>query len=376
MLHKYLLFISTILLLCSCESKQNINLPEPETKPENDQSITITRNQFESSGYELGSLQEKKFNHVIEASGTIDVPQKSHAVVSTYIAGNVGPFDWIKGQWVKQGTKLFTITNPELIKIQEEYLVLKSTIKYNQESLDRKSSLAQEKIIPKNELLELESTLSSAKTRLNSLAQLLVMYGLSPEKIDESNLTSAINIYAPISGYITSLDIMPGMYLEPSKEAMTLLNKNHKHAEINILERDAYLIKKNQKVKFHPSGSQKAEYEGSIYMLDSEIDEHGMIRAHCHISSKSTELIPGMYINAQIITEDYTTTALPEEAIVKEGDDYVILELISENNDVMTFRKVIIKKGLTQDSYSEVVNSETLNKGKQYLVKGSYYLIN
>ena len=368
-----LTILIAILLVLGCKAHNDV-AQERDTLVKGSALLTVSKKQFEASGMANGHLQKKQFRKTITVNGQINLPKKSKAIVSSILSGTVGSINLLEGQWIKKGQPLFTVTNPELIDLQEEYLVLQSKIEYLKEEQERKQKLVNENLSPNQEFLLAQSDYQINQAKYKTVGQKLKLYGVDLSSLTIEQLKSSMTIYSPISGYISSINALRGQYIEPSTEVIGIDNKSNIHIELNVLERDAALIHTGQEINFTVTGAASRTYTSAVHLISPLVNDKGMIAIHGDIDD-AKGLLPGMYATADVILESYESNALPEDAIVQiEGKDHILI-LSSNASEGSSFKPYKIEKGAIDNGYIEVQNSDNLIV-KTILVNGGYYLVN
>ena len=85
-----------------------------------------------------------------------------------------------------------------------------------------------------------------------------------------------------------------------------------------------------------------------------------------------------MYISGQIQTTDSKTLALPEAAVVREGDKYFIFTASKESNEgkvEWTLKPLEVIVGEKDNGWMEIKLLEVLKKGTKVSLNGAYYLL-
>jgi Multidrug resistance efflux pump len=59
---------------------------------------------------------------------------------------------------------------------------------------------------------------------VKSLGERLKLIGINPDELTENNLSKSINIYSPINGYVSSVNVNIGKYTQPSEVLFELIN--------------------------------------------------------------------------------------------------------------------------------------------------------
>jgi cobalt-zinc-cadmium efflux system membrane fusion protein len=367
-------FFAGVLFFSNCTTSQN-EVADSNVTDEviSSEEIVISAEQFNSSEFTLGQLEQKSIDQTINAAGIIEVPEKNKAVVSSYIGGTVGPMNLIIGQWVSKGQTLFTLTNPDLIQIQREFLEIKGTLDYLKNEYIRQKALSDENISAKKDFLKAEAELNRAEVNLSALSEKLALIGISPDQVSNSNLTSQLKVLAPIGGYVEVINVVQGSFLNATETAIEIMDTRHMHLELHVLESDFAKLKLEQKVVFKNQSNAAKTYEASVHLINKMLDENHFVNVHCHIEDSALkELAPGMYIDSYIISDQKTAMTLPKDAVVSIDNNHFVLLLRDTNNDKYTFDKKLVKVGDTNDDYIEITNAKDLPQDGQYLIKGAY----
>jgi len=229
-----LLFL-LVLLASACSSKdatkENIILDENNGTD----WLVITSTQFSFNGMQLDSLKRRDFSHLVKTTGIFDVPPENKASVSAYFGGYVKQISLLPGQEIKKGQLLFTLENPDYLKMQEDFLVAKGQLAYLKSDYLRQKSLASENVTSQKNFMKAESDFKVTSAKYESLRRNLLMMNINPDKISESNMQSTITISAPISGFISGVRAEKGMFLDPSDVAVTITNNEHLHILLFLL---------------------------------------------------------------------------------------------------------------------------------------------
>lgn len=369
--YKTIFALAIILSLGAC--KHEVTEVIEDQAAETSSVIAVDQKQFESSNFELGKIEKRSFAKTLEVTGAIHIPERSKASVSTLMSGTIGAINLTIGQWVTKGQTLFAVTNPELINLQEEYLVANGELEYLTEEYERQKELAAENLSTRQELLKAKSELNTTRARQGSLKKKLNLYGISTESLTTQNLVSSLSVRAPIAGYVSGIHAMRGSYIDPNEPVITLQNTAQMYLELAVLERDALRLEKGQKVIFTLQGDPTQKYEATVDLINRSINEQHMIAVNCKIDKDSKSFVPGMYAHAEIVLADYQGDALPETGVIKVGDTHYALSLVSKASQQLSFEQVAVETGVVQDGYVEVVNP--IKPAAEYLTKGAYFLI-
>src|SRR3970282_1339849 len=236
----YIVALSFILFSCK-EAKTN------EPTPKDDGLITVTKEQFQSSGMEIASPVEHDFDVTVKASGKIDVPPQNRAKVTTFIGGYVKSTRLLVGDKVTKGQPLLTLENTEFLDIQKDYLEVAEQIKYLKSEYERQKTLYDEKITSQKNYLKAESDYKRTRGMYQSLRAKLLLLNINPSNVEKGKLTSIVTIFAPITGDIVIMNANVGMPVAPSDVILEILDTNHLHLELAVFEKDILKVKVGQK---------------------------------------------------------------------------------------------------------------------------------
>ena len=372
MKHIYIILIS--LALIACEESENQSKTTTKELPSN--GIVVTKAQFNTEKMQLGMLTEQWFNTKVKATGFIDVPPQNKSSVSTFMGGYIVKTPLLIGDKVKKGQLLISLENTDFVEIQQQYLEVAEQLHYLKSEYKRQEILYNEKITSQKNFLKAESAYKSTLALYSGLRKKLVMMNINPHALEKGKISSKINLYAPIDGYITKVNVSNGSYVSPADEILEIVNTEHIHLELSVFEKDILKIKKNQQILFKIPEATDSVFKAEVHLVGTSVNEKDRtIKVHGHIEDdEHTNFIMGMFVEADIITHSDTKMALPKEAVIEIENTYFALVEKNKSEREYTFDKVQLAIGKQSDNFVEVLNFEKL-KGKQVLVKGAFMLV-
>ena len=175
----------------------------------NENEITFPADQAARTDFKVEEIKPSTFNHVIPCTARILAAQGDEATIVAPISGVVsfGDKRLSTGAQVSRGQSLFTISSRDLAsgsqvdKIAANYR--RAEAEYN-----RLKQLVEEQIVSRSEFEAAESEYLKAKAEYDAIA------AHSSEK--------GSNVGAPIAGYITSLSIGEGDFVEMGQPLATV----------------------------------------------------------------------------------------------------------------------------------------------------------
>jgi cobalt-zinc-cadmium efflux system membrane fusion protein len=365
-----LLFLGILALIGSCNTSEK-RVEEEVIEDKITSIIEITKEQFENSKMEIGSVSIQNFNESIKTNGLIDVPPANRAIVSSVMGGYIKKIPMLIGDDVKKGQLLFTIENPDFIEIQQNYLKTLEELGYLQSEYERQKTLFDEKIISQKSFLKAESDYKSTRALGKGLEEKLRMLTINPANVKAGFITSIISVYAPISGSVTEVFGSVGKFMSDSDPIIEIVNNDDKHLELVVFEKDVLKIMKGQSINFNIPEASSINYEAEVHLVGKSINENRTVKVHGHLHNEKENFLVGMFVEAEIIVNSIEKNAMPVDAVLEEEELFYALMLVEEKEGVYYFEKIKIEIGLKNEKWIEVVLPEKL-LNKQFLIKGAF----
>jgi membrane fusion protein, heavy metal efflux system len=366
-----------LLLLTSLSCNQTEKTPNEEANLAEDH-IELSEIQFEAVQLQTGGFMEDIFNESVHSNGYFEVPPENKVVISSYFGGRVKELKLLPGNKVTKNQDLFTLENPEFIKLQEEYLSAKGQIKNLKAEFDRQADLLKEHFSSEKSFLKSELDFQQTVLRMESIGKQLLLMNIDPDQLTPSNMRSTIAVKAPISGYVSSIKTVKGSNLAASQEAMTIVNADELHLELFIFEKDIEHVKEGQTIDFFLQNDPQTTYQAEVHLINKSIDkELRTINVHADIYKDSIQshFFPGLYVEAFIQTKTIRSMALPKEAIAELDGNNFVLKLMEHDNGKYTFEKSEVILGESNTKNVQILNAEQFDSQSQFLLKGTFQLI-
>jgi cobalt-zinc-cadmium efflux system membrane fusion protein len=371
----YIISLLTAAALSACSLKPQ----EEEIQKESiaDLAVTLSSAQLKHIHLSTTKIEKKKLGASIEVNGMLDVPPQNLITVSALLGGFIKTTSMLQGIHVKKGEVIAQIQNPEFITIQQNYLENKSRLGYLEQEYKRQEELSKENVAAAKTFQQATADYHSAVATNGALKEKLKMIGINPDGLNQNNIKSIVNIYSPINGYVTVVNINIGSYLNPQDIICEIVDTDHLHAELTVFEKDITKVKVGQKVVFKIVNGNDADRFAHVYLINHKISADRTVRVHAHLDKDDPTLIPNMYLKAFIQVDEYETLAVPSKALVEfDGASYLFVESVS-NGEAHTYKAVEVKKGISEGNFTaiEFLSEGDTFKDKNVVVDGSYDLL-
>ena len=267
---------------------------------------------------------------------------------------------------------LATLVNSEIIQLQQDYMENKSKLTYLQQEYARQKSLQEERINATKTYQQVQNELSTAEAKQQGLREKLKLYGINAEKISSSDFKNQITILAPISGYIHHVNLTMGKFADANSILFDIVDNRFLHLDLTVFEKDIHKIKAGQKLTFTDANDKTHIHPATIFALNKAFENNEQaIIVHAKIDEKTEAILPGMYVEARIQIDDNKAAALPDEAIVSNGDEHFIYLQTDKNR----FKQVAVTIGAMDMGYTEIIPLEEIPANAKIVTKGAYYLL-
>jgi len=381
---KYFTIVFLSVLLVACGDKTGKQEQVSESRQEDtvaDNEVTLTNLQYRTAGIQLGKVEMKQISGTFKANGVLDVPPQQQVSISVPIGGFLKSTDMLQGKYVKKGDLIAVFENPEFINIQQDYLDFKSQLEYAKSDYERQQELARENVNAQKTLQQANASYHSLLAKVTGLREKIKVSGLNLSLVDKGQVSASIQVYAPISGYITQVNANLGKYVTSTDVVFEMVDTRHLHAELTVFEKDVPKLKIGQTVRF-TLANETRERLAKVYLIGREISQDRTVRIHCHIEEEDNQLLPGLFLKALVESGANEVTAVPNEAIIDYlGDKFIFINKPAANRaDTATsgYHYIMqpVKVGNTELGYTEIILPENFDKNNDELViKNAYALL-
>lgn len=406
---KYLIIaisVLSLLTIVSCggnSSAESANKTEEghEDSHENTNTTTLTEEQIKSIGIELGVIEDKQLTASLKTNGVLKVPNQNKASVNSVYRGVVKSLLVQPGNTVRKGQVIATVSNPEFVQVQSDYLNVSAKIGLAELEVKRQKDLNAGNAGALKNLQAAETELRTLRTAKSTYEQQIRLMGINPSKLSNGKLISVLSITSPIGGVVSDVKVEIGSYIDVSTTIAEIVDNSQLHLDLFVYEKDLPKLKNNQLIHFTLTNNPGKEYDAEIYSLGSSFEgESKAVTVHARVQGDKTGLIDGMNITAVISLDKATVPAVPSEAVVTiAGQDYIFVltdehaeeehqpngkDTIKhetkenhghENEKGLTFEKIPVAKGTTDVGFTEITLLKEISKDAKVVLKGAFFVL-
>lgn len=359
-----------ILVLSACSS----NAPEKMKQPRVETNISLNAEQLKNAGVEFGSATLKSIGLLIQANGKIEVPPQNKTIIAAQFGGFIKSVKVLDGMLVKKGQTLFTIEDPLLIELQQDFIEVTGNLEFLSAELERQTSLVKQEAGSLKTYQQAKSNFVAAQARKNGLKAKLAMAGLSLSKLNNGTIQSEIPIVAPFSGVVTKLTLSVGSYADPKDHLMEIIDLKHAHAEVIVFEKDLKHLKVGQTVQLALTDNNEM-VTGKVFLIGKEVAQDRTVLVHCHLDKENSTIAPGSYFKAIIRTGTSEEYCLPNDAIVELNNKKVVF-IPTKKGKVTTFNPMEVHVLSTENEWTAFeFKSKKIKLNQRVVIKGAYDIL-
>lgn len=357
-----------LVLNLACQSKKEEALPVKSLK---DNVVELTKKQLDNSKIKVGSLTQSPLSTTIKVNGKITLAPNAMASVSMPLGGYIKNIKVMPGMVIKKGQILAVIEDQSYVQIQHDYLTTKQQLTFASKDYARQKELNASQAVSEKNFQLSESEFAKQRITLKSLEEKLKLIQINPGTLTANSISKSVNIYAPISGMITKVDVNIGKYVSATDMLFQIMDNQSMYAKLNVFEKDAANLSIGQKIKVFTNSQPDVFYETKIEFVNKSYSDESAIEVYAKIFNTTKKLIPGNYINALIQINNNNAFVLNNDAIVDyEGKKFVFIQ----NENKNTFSMQEVQLGTITDKVSEIINYDTL-QNKSIVIGDAYTLL-
>jgi cobalt-zinc-cadmium efflux system membrane fusion protein len=336
--------------------------------------LRLTNAQLATLG--IDQVKTAHFHSEQIADGKIALNADTATQVFSPYSGQVMRVIAALGAQVKAGAPLLAVAASEIVQAQSDLLDAGSQLKLARITEERRHAAFESKGGSLQDWQQAQADLVAAQTAFESARNRLRILGKTDEEI--TAMQSAVRpdaiayVLAPIGGVVTDREVGPGQYLQAgsSTPVYTIGDLSTVWLEADVREVDAPRIEPGQAVDVRVLAFPDRVFTATLTTVGATVDPvTRRVPVRATIPNPDRKLKPEMFASFSIVTsKDSIAPGVPEEAIVREGDDARVWVLRADN--VLSLRE--IRTGRNNNGLVEVTSG--LNAGERVVTRGSLFI--
>lgn len=234
-------------------------------------------------------------------NGILVLPPQSRATVTLTMGGSIRSTTLLPGAYVKQGTVLATLENPEFIALQQSYLDSHVQYEFLRTEFLRQQTLAREEASSQKHFQQSKAEYLSMRSRMDAAAAQLALLGVDTTRLLAGGIIPYLDIKAPISGYAADVKMNIGRHFDVGEPLCEIVNKSDMMLRLTAYEKDLANLRAGDRVEFRVNGIEGETFHGVITMVGQQVNnENRSIDVYVRIEGQNPQFRPGMYAMARI----------------------------------------------------------------------------
>ncbi len=342
--------------------------------------VMLSQKQFENAGIQLGSVEQKNLTDIVKANGFLSLAPQHKASISAFMGGVVKSIFVQAGDYVKKGQTLALLEHPDYIQLQDDYIKAKSNFAFLEKEYLRQKELLENNATAQKRFQQTEADYNISKAAYETLESKLKIIGINIAKLNNGEIISSVPIVSPISGYVQTVGVNIGKFADPMKEIFSIVDNSQIQLTLQVYENDISKVKVGQKIYFTLPNQKDVTGNASIFAVDKALDNNTKsITVYANVTGKAQKnFLPGMYVNGYIETGTKMTEAVPDEAVINEGQNNKVLILLRTMKDAegeeFIFGTKDVKAGISEAGFTAVTFLDALPKDTKIVTKGAFFI--
>ena len=318
--------------------------------------VKISLDRVQKLGVKTEVAASRVMSHTVRALGTIQVDERAQRTVSPRFEG------WIQrlyvnatGEFVRRGQPLMEIYSPDLVAVQQEYLVATRGV------------------------AELKDASPEIQANMRNLVegslQRLRNWNIADEELaqlrTEGKPRNAITLRSPASGVVLEKPAVQGMRFMPGDVLYKIADLSSVWLLAEVFEQDLGMVRNGQASKVRVNAYPDKVFEGKVaFVYPTVTAETRTAKVRIEMRNPGQLLKPAMYANVELMAEQGRAQRLsvPDSAVLDSGTRQIVLVRRGEG----LFEPREVKLGMRGDGYVEV--TEGIKAGEDVVVSANFLI--
>lgn len=285
-----------------------------------EQSSLRSRLKFESACTE--SIQSQ-----LSAPAVLEADPQRFANILSPLSGRLLKLSVQLGDTVTNGQELATLTSPDFMAAQGDYLKAKNAVQLTGRACERERLLLEHKIAAQRDFEQAQSDYEAAKSDLACATARLVAFGFNPET---EKLGQPLRLVSPISGQVVDMTSAHGQFRnDVTAPLMTVADLSTVWLTASVPEKDLRFLTKGQKIKAGFAAYPGETFTGEVLFIGELLDpDLRVAKVRIAFSNSERRLKPGMFATVSFLGFPEARITVPSTAVVQSGPTAFVFEQV------------------------------------------------
>ena len=363
-----------LVVACGRESAPSANRPSQpaeivETHAEEENAIHLTEDMVRDLRISTATVVERSGAGEVTALGEVVADQARYAEVAPPTSGQVIGVLVETNRSVSRGTPLAQLRSQDLGRARADLLSAEARRDLARQTLDRKRTLAAERIVAAREVQEAEATFRAADADVRAATASMQALGISAEDVGADG--SLFYLRSPIAGQVLDRRAVLGQHAEPSTPLFVVADLSRIWVMTQVFERDAVNVTVGSTAHVTVAALPGQEFDGQVAVVGRQVDPGSRtVPIRVELANRTGTLRPGMSASArlEVAGQSRTILAVPAAALQRVGERW--LAFVPKAQYEYEMRPV----GRGRDLGNDVEVVSGLKAGETVVVEGAFLL--
>jgi membrane fusion protein, heavy metal efflux system len=313
-----LLFIGSVLLFQSCETK--------EKKPEAEKGYTIPDTVMQT--LKIDTVAVSPLINAITLTGKVGTNDDNVVPVYSLVSGNIQEIKVNLGDYVQAGQQLAVVRSQEMAQYSSDLLNAETNLNIAQKNLDKTIDMYHSGLASLTDSLSAVVVLQQAKAELARVHRVLTING--------GNTQGDFVVKAPINGFIVQKGATNNMTIrgDNSTSLFTISDLKNVWIQANVYESNISNIHQGEDVDVTTLAYPGRVYEGRIDKIMNVLDPTSKVmKVRVVLANPDYTLKPEMYASITVNDkENKQCLSVPSSAVIFDNSQYYVLVYHDKSN--------------------------------------------
>lgn len=234
-------------------------------------------------------------------NGKMIVPPQRHATITLTMGGTVHSTTLLPGDYVKKGTVLATLENPEFITLQQSYLDAHAQTEYLAAEYQRQERLSAQEAASQKRFQQSKADYLSMKSRLEAAAAQLTILGVAPADLLKNGIRPYLEVTSPLNGYVANMSINLGKYVDAGQSMCEVVDKGETLLCLTAYEKDLDNLTPGSRIQFRVNGMGQQTFDATLLSIGQVVDAvNRSLEIYARVKGNNERFRPGMYVTARV----------------------------------------------------------------------------
>ena len=301
--------------------------------------------------------------------GEVVVDPDHYAEVSPPSSGQVVDLHAALDARVERGTALATLRSTELGRARADLLGVRARRDLARQTVERKRTLAAERIVARRELEEAEAALLAAEADVQAAEATIRALGttIEPEDGDPALFT----VRSPIAGRVIERRAILGRHADPGMPLFIVSRLDRVIVVVHAFERDAVIVRPGDRAHVTLAALPGREFDGRVTVVGQQVEpDSRTLPIRIALDGPAGALRAGMSVAARVDVgaSDATQLLVPAAALQRVGERWVVFVPASRHDYAMR----VVGRGRDLGNEVEIVSG--VKAGEIVVVDGAFLL--